>query len=101
MKHIFGKKSRKQKFIPNFSIQSEKTENSKKENWGFYEVKTVKDNKLKTNGENTVCKNAFYMIKDYLFFEYGSCSFCLDAKKLKEIKNWMRCCIGMQHDTAD
>ena len=50
MKHIFGKKSRKQKFIPNFSIQSEKTENSKKENWVFYEVKTVKDNKLKTNG---------------------------------------------------
>ena len=43
--------------------------------------KTVKDNKLKTNGENTVCKNAFYMIKDYLFFEYGSCSFCLDANR--------------------
>ena len=63
MKHIFGKKIQKQKFIPNFPIQREKTENSKMGKSWFYEVKTVKDNKLKTNGENTVCKNAFYMIK--------------------------------------
>ena len=35
---------------------------------GFYEVKTVKYSKLKTNGENTVCKNAFYYKYD-LFFE--------------------------------
>ena len=62
MKHIFGKNVQKQKFIPNFSIQSEKTENPKMGKAGFYEVKTFKDNKLKTNGENTVCKNAFYTI---------------------------------------
>ena len=62
MKHIFGKKYRKQKIILKISIQFKNTENSKKEKTPFQRVKAVKDTELKTNGENTVCKNAFYNI---------------------------------------
>ena len=56
--HFRKKHSEIEDYSKFFNLVRKYRKFKKRKSW-FYEVKTVKYNKLKTNGENTVCKTVY------------------------------------------